>query len=205
MSLRAYFPTWIDHGRLPSAKARSLNSRLLRDVAAFRELDREGQAWSKKNYRGGYTSYGTLASLHRQSSVFEELEILLNGRVKAFARAQGWDLQGGALAMTRCWINVMPAGAHHSQHLHPLSVVSGTYYLEMPPGASALRFEDPRISGFMARPPLKASASAAQKPYLSIAAKAGDYVLFESWLKHEVPVNESRKPRISISFNYEWI
>jgi len=37
-----------------------------------------------------------------------------------------------------------------------------------------------------------------------IPAQAGTLVLFESWLRHEVPPNPAASPRISISFNYNW-
>jgi uncharacterized protein (TIGR02466 family) len=37
-----------------------------------------------------------------------------------------------------------------------------------------------------------------------VAAKVGQVVLFESWLRHEVPPNPSKAPRISISFNFSW-
>ena len=33
----------------------------------------------------------------------------------------------------------------------------------------------------------------------------GKLVLFESWLRHEVNQNTHSKPRISVSFNYDWI
>ena len=34
--------------------------------------------------------------------------------------------------------------------------------------------------------------------------RAGRVVLFESWLRHEVPPNQSSSERVSISFNYSW-
>jgi uncharacterized protein (TIGR02466 family) len=36
-----------------------------------------------------------------------------------------------------------------------------------------------------------------------IGAAAGAVVLFESWLRHEVPANPGAE-RISVSFNYGW-
>jgi uncharacterized protein (TIGR02466 family) len=38
--------------------------------------------------------------------------------------------------------------------------------------------------------------------YTEIPAEEGRFILFESWLRHEVPPNQSKKQRISISFNY---
>ena len=37
-----------------------------------------------------------------------------------------------------------------------------------------------------------------------IVAEAGKVVLFESWMRHEVPPNPLKAERISISFNYSW-
>jgi uncharacterized protein (TIGR02466 family) len=92
----------------------------------------------------------------------------------------------------------------HSWHLHPLATISGTYYVQTPRGASGLKLEDPRLERFMAAPPRKANCRAENKPWIVIPAEAGNLVLFESWLRHEVPPNASSKERISISFNYNW-
>jgi uncharacterized protein (TIGR02466 family) len=37
-----------------------------------------------------------------------------------------------------------------------------------------------------------------------VPAEAGKVVLFESWLRHEVPANPIAGERISVSFNYNW-
>ena len=50
-------------------------------------------------------------------------------------------------------------------------------------------------------------ASAARRrnrPWVTIPARTGQLVLFESWLRHEVPANRDARERISISFNYNW-
>ena len=33
---------------------------------------------------------------------------------------------------------------------------------------------------------------------------SGTVLLWESWLRHEVPLNQSAEERISVSFNYRW-
>jgi uncharacterized protein (TIGR02466 family) len=98
----------------------------------------------------------------------------------------------------------MPETAAHSLHLHPLSFVSGTYYVVTPPGCPGLKFEDPRLSKFMAAPPKKAKARPANRPHIVYPAEAGQVILFESWLRHEVTANRIAAERISISFNYNW-
>ncbi len=106
--------------------------------------------------------------------------------------------------MTDCWVNIMPKGVVHSLHLHPISTISGTYYVHVPAGSSGLKFEDPRLDRFMAAPPRKATAPAALRPWHTVPAKAGQVVLFESWLRHEVPPNPGGGERVSISFNFNW-
>jgi uncharacterized protein (TIGR02466 family) len=39
---------------------------------------------------------------------------------------------------------------------------------------------------------------------VTLPARAGRVVLFESWLRHEVPPNQARGERVSVSFNYAW-
>jgi len=56
----------------------------------------------------------------------------------------------------------------------------------------------------MAAPPRKAKVAPANKTFVTYPAVAGNVVLFESWLRHEVPANQSNEERISISFNYAW-
>jgi uncharacterized protein (TIGR02466 family) len=90
-------------------------------------------------------------------------------------------------------------------HIHPLSVISGTYYVKVPKDASGIKFEDPRMDRFMAAPPKKSDAKKANRTSYTINSKPGNLVLFESWLRHEVPASTSEEDRISISFNYDWV
>lgn len=207
MALRLCFPTTIYSAALQSSRAKTAkqNRELFKQILLIRDTDDVGRAWSEENYHAGYTSYGSWTELHRHFPHFVELREQIDGHVRKFARALDMDLQSGHLAMVSCWVNLMPQGAAHSLHLHPLSVISGTYYVEVPPGSSAIKFEDPRMSKFMAAPAKKASARPRNQSYISHQPKAGDVMLWESWLRHEVPVNRGKKPRASISFNYDWL
>jgi uncharacterized protein (TIGR02466 family) len=106
--------------------------------------------------------------------------------------------------MSDCWINIMSHRVTHSLHLHPNSVVSGTYYVATPKGCAGLKFEDPRMSSLMAAPPRVDGVRPENRPYVTYPATAGNVTLFESWLRHEVPSNPVKSERISISFNYDW-
>ena len=37
-----------------------------------------------------------------------------------------------------------------------------------------------------------------------LPTEPGDVLLWESWLRHEVPMNQAEDDRISVSFNYRW-
>ena len=185
------------------AGAGRLGPPLLRECRQLRLDDAAGRRWSAKNYPRGYTSYGSVCRMHRLSPTFATLERAIDPHVAAFARALELDLTGRALAMTDCWVNIMPRGTAHGLHLHPLATISGTFYLKTPRGCAALKLEDPRLERMMAAPPRRPGASRANRPWVEIAAAAGSVVLFESWLRHEVPANPTGE-RISISFNYGW-
>jgi uncharacterized protein (TIGR02466 family) len=57
----------------------------------------------------------------------------------------------------------------------------------------------------MAAPPRRGGGSRGNRPWVTLPAQAGEIVLFESWLRHEVAQNRARAERISISFNYHWL
>jgi len=106
--------------------------------------------------------------------------------------------------MTDCWVNIMPRHTVHSLHLHPHSTLSGTYYVQVPKRSSGTKFEDPRLDRFMAAPPRKLNARTESRPWVTFPAAAGQLILFESWLRHEVAPNPVNAERISVSFNYNW-
>ena len=201
----AFFPTLIHAEPLQARGARAFNADLLDECYRIREVDVAGQRWSARNYPLGYTSYGSMDRLHQFSSSFDALREKIDGHVRRYARTLNWDLRGGRLQMTDCWLNIMPKGCAHSFHLHPQAVVSGTYYLRTPRGCSGLKFEDPRLSRLMAAPPRRAAAPEAQRPHIEFTPRAGDVVLFESWLRHEVPASRVDGDRVSVSFNYHWL
>jgi uncharacterized protein (TIGR02466 family) len=204
MPIQLLFPTLVYQARLRAPAARGLNGRLLRECRQLREDDAAGRRWSARNYPCGYTSYNSAHRMQRLSPTFAALARELDRHVARFARRLQLDLSGRALGMTDCWVNIMGHGAVHGLHLHPLSSISGSYYVAVPAGSPGLKFEDPRLERFMASPPRLAAARRGNRPWVTLRARAGDLVLFESWLRHEVTPNAVAAERVSISFNYSW-
>jgi uncharacterized protein (TIGR02466 family) len=202
--MHEFFATHVYTSVLQRSGSRELNRQLLKEGRQLREDDAAGRRWSAKNYRGGYTSYGSSHKLHHMSPTFQDLERRLNRHVKAFAAAVEWDLTGRELTMTDCWLNIMSRNAVHGLHLHPLSTLSGTYYVHVPAGSPGIKFEDPRLDRYMAAPPRSPRASPKNRPWVTLPAVAGQVVLFESWLRHEVASQPTAAERVSVSFNYNW-
>ncbi|HEY0768349.1 MAG TPA: TIGR02466 family protein [Steroidobacteraceae bacterium] len=204
MSTQVLFPTLVYEARLRLPGWRQLNTRLLRECRQLRADDAAGRRWSARHYPGGYTSYNSAHRMHRLSPTFASLARELDRHVAKFARRLQLDLAARALTMTDCWVSLMGRGAVHGLHLHPLSTISGTYYVAVPAGSPGLKFEDPRLERFMASPPRLSGARRTNRPWVTFSARAGQLMLFESWLRHEVTPNPGAAERVSISFNYSW-
>jgi len=131
----------------------------------------------------------TLTDLPWRFPIFADLVKLLDAHVAAFAKDAGFDLGDKALKLEDIWINILPPGGIHTGHIHPHSAISGTTYVAM----------------MMAAPPRKQDVEEALRQFVYVAPAPGDVLLWESWLRHEVPMNMSEEEeRISISFNYAW-
>lgn len=166
--------------------------------------DEAGQTWCEENDFPGYTSYASLDDLAWRFPIFKDLAAVLDQHVAAFAKDLEFDLDNKELRLDSLWINILPQGGIHTSHIHPHSVISGTTYVAMPDGASAIKFEDPRSQMMMAAPTRKADARAEMRSFTYVKPDVSDVLLWESWLRHEVPMNMAEEERISISFNYGW-
>ena len=90
------------------------------------------------------------------------------------------------------WAGIHSGCVAHLAHYHPNTAVSGTYYVSTPKGAGDLVLSDPR--GLL--PPF--GGRHVHRP------KAGEVILFPSWLRHEVAPScnlSDENPRVALSFN----
>ena len=200
MQTRSLFVTRLFQSRLTDIDPRELEASCL----SIAEDDEAGQTWCDENEFPGYTSYASLTDLPWRFPVFQTLKDQLDTQVAVFADELAFDLGDRALVLEDMWINVLPEGGIHTAHIHPHSVISGTTYVAMPNGASAIRFEDPRHAMMMAAPPRRKDAPEELQSFVYVKPKVGDVLLWESWLRHEVPMNMAEEHRISVSFNYKW-
>lgn len=198
------FATKIYRADLAGAAIARLNAALKQSCLAIAADDEAGQDWSNANGYAGYTSYASLDDLAWRDPAFADLARHIGPHAVAFAKALDFDLGGGSLRLDSLWINVLDPGGVHTSHIHPHSVLSGTYYVDIPEGASALKIEDPRLAMMMAAPPRKARAKRENRVHHYLEPAPGTILMWESWLRHEVTLNRADTPRISISFNFAW-
>jgi uncharacterized protein (TIGR02466 family) len=199
MTTRSLFATRFYEGSLQDG---ALVEELDASCRALAAEDEAGRRWSKAHGYRGYTSYASLNDLPQRDPAFADLVRALNRHVAAFAADCAFDLGGKRLKLDSLWVNVLKPGGAHSGHIHPHSVVSGTCYVAVPPGAGPLKLEDPRLPMLMAAPPRRADAPEDLKTFVYAEPQPGSVFLWESWLRHEVVPGTGQGERISISFNY---
>jgi uncharacterized protein (TIGR02466 family) len=202
--ISSLFVTRLYHGNLHEAAPHLDLAELEQSCLVIAEDDEAGQTWCEENGYPGYTSYASLTDLPWRFPIFADLVKILDHHVAEFVKDLEFDLDGRAPVLEDLWINILPEGGTHSSHIHPHSVISGTTYIAMPEGASALKLEDPRLSRMMAAPTRAKTARAELQPFIYAKPNVGDVLLWESWLRHEVPMNMAEDERISVSFNYRW-
>jgi uncharacterized protein (TIGR02466 family) len=193
-AIQNHFPTSI-YAALLHKDWKDLNAELLKEAYQIRDHDEAGREWSKDAYPAGFTSYGGMDQLHRFSSTFMALERHLHRHAKKFAKALGFQ---NDVVMSDCWLNIMGRYCSHGSHIHPNSILSGTYYVQTPKNCPGLKVEDPRLPFMMAIGPTDTPR------HITLPAHAGHLILFESWLRHEVPPHNHDEERVSISFNFFW-
>jgi uncharacterized protein (TIGR02466 family) len=202
MTVESLFPTQVYRSELGGRNG----MRLMRDLeTACRSVSRDdeaGRKWSREHAYHGYTSYASLNDLPARIPAFQDLLDALQPHVNAYAKALHYDLGRKQLRCDSLWINILKPGGVHTAHIHPHSIISGTCYVTVPKGSSALKLEDPRHAFMMAAPSRKQSAPREMQPFVYIEPQPGHIILFESWLRHEVPTNQAKEDRISVSFNY---
>ena len=202
--IKSLFATRLYHAALNEHSPAVDTDELAASCLAIAEDDEAGQDWCEKNDFPGYTSYASLTDLDWRFPIFKDLVTALDSHVAEFAKDLDFDLDRKTITLDSLWINILPYGGIHTAHIHPHSIISGTTYVAMPEGTSAIKFEDPRLAMMMAAPPRKKTARDELRSFFYAKPKVGDVLLWESWLRHEVPMNMAEDDRISVSFNYSW-
>jgi len=189
--VRSLFPTKLYEADIGDD---ALLRELAHSIRALAQDDEAGRRWSKEHGYAGYTSYASLNDLPKRDPAFAALARALTDHAARFAKDCGFALPRKP-KLDSLWTNLLKSGGHHSGHIHPHSVLSGTIYVEVPRGSGAIRFEDPRL-------PLMMAAPSRPDTFVTVEPRTGLLLMWESWLRHEVLPGSGRGERLSISFNF---
>jgi len=189
--MRSLFATHLYDAEITDA---GLLSDLARSIRALATDDEAGRRWSREHRYSGYTSYASLNDLTRRDPDIADLAKVLTRHARRFADESGLELSRKP-RLDSLWANLLKSGGHHSGHIHPHSIISGTFYVEVPAGSGAIRFEDPRL-------PLMMAAPTRAHAFVTVQPHAGLLLMWESWLRHEVMPGTGKGDRLSISFNF---
>ena len=194
--MRQLFATQLYEGNIDDP---ALLDALAHSIRSLAQDDGAGRRWSSDHAYRGYTSYASLNDLPARDPAFADLARILKRHAARFAGELGWSVTP---RLDSLWVNLLKSGGHHSGHIHPHSIISGTLYVEVPTGSGAIRFEDPRLPMMMAAPARSPDAPEELRPFVTVAPRPGLLLLWESWLRHEVLAGSGKGERLSISFNF---
>ena len=111
------------------------------------------------------------------------------------------DYNVDEIEITGMWGNILKPGETHSPHTHSNNFLSGVFYLESD-AETGIIFSDPRPAAAVLVPRKKEKTNE-NSNLLSYISKQNRLIIFPSWLVHWVPMNKSKRDRISISFNIQ--
>jgi len=188
------FPSPIQITMVESAP--QMNPGLLKAVENIRKVTPNGRpdSWMSTVY----TTLNTADRLHSLPE-FAGLAEIIMGEVRAFGDALGINHRDYPFRFVDCWFNIYGPKDGQEGHVHPNSVISGSYYLKAPEGCSGIMFHSP-MADEMYMPPNR-EINALNTLGAEMPVQEGALVLFRSWLKHSVRPSPTTDERISISFN----
>jgi len=147
--------------------------------------------WSYKNT---YTADGGLSTFDDIAPFKEFIEQAGHN----YLTELGYDVSDLTFSV-QIFASEMRENDSHAAHTHPNSLLSGVFYLQVPPGSAPIVFDDPRsFRKFVSLPKLDNSTNWERVHFVP---EDGLFLIWESWITHEVPRNFSKDGRITLVFN----
>ncbi|MEO1640163.1 MAG: 2OG-Fe(II) oxygenase family protein [Pseudomonadota bacterium] len=163
------------------------------------KLRAESEGVQKSN-RGGWHSEGNL--FKEDDDSIRHLKMLAGNAVfDCTKRLKGKTDPATLNLRLSAWMNINYANAYNAPHTHPGAHWSGVYYVKQPDvdegNSGMIEFLDPRSD----LPNWRILGVNAFRPKRKIRPKAGEIVLFPSYLVHWVYPNATDDERVTIAFN----
>ena len=181
----------------PNIRTSSVNNEDLKQMILEKEKTEASDTFSNN---GGWHSSGALQNDKRFSALRDFIAL---GIKQVISHNNYLDVDIG---ISNAWANVNRYRDFNEIHQHPGVHWSGVYYVDGPENSGPIRFFDPRVVRQMLLPYELYSENLGSMPYSQFLQFAldpctGGMIIFPSWLQHAVSPNETKNPRISISFN----
>ncbi len=181
------FPTCVWEYELSSAA--DLNRELSTAIEALR-----ASTTSRSRESGTWQSVG---DLHERPEFKDFMEVII---AAASGILEYLKIPSEGIIVTNCWVNVNYQGYAHHRHSHPNNLLSGVYYVKIPPGSGKIVFEDPRPQAGVLVPAFSEITPQNSAKH-SFEVAEGRLLFFPSWLQHSVEAQTAEEERISIAFN----
>lgn len=181
------FPTCVWEYELSSAA--DLNRELSTAIEALR-----ASTTSRSRESGTWQSVG---DLHERPDFKDFMEVII---AAASGILEYLKIPSEGIIVTNCWVNVNYQGYAHHRHSHPNNLLSGVYYVKIPPGSGKIVFEDPRPQAGVLVPAFSEITPQNSAKH-SFEVAEGRLLFFPSWLQHSVEAQTAEEERISIAFN----
>lgn len=154
----------------------------------------------KKHKRNNHTST-SIDTYVLQRKEMSDINSFISSCLKNFYQTIYSPKKDVDIYITQSWANFTKPGHTHSRHIHPNSIISGVFYVDVDSKKDTITFYDNKPSGFVLESGGTENATYYNSHGASSIVMNGMLLLFNSSLEHEVRPTISDKTRVSISFN----
>lgn len=171
-----------------------INSDIL-NVLHLLENEQQDTGVSRSN-NGGWHSKANLHQREDMAEITHAIATCCAGSVQVL----GFNSDRFELRMIDLWLNRNGPGDLNRPHVHPHSMLSGVYYVKVPPNSGNIEFFDPVLARVVSKFPV-AENKKINASTVEFDPVEGRLIIFPSWLQHWVQPNQGEGDRVSISFN----
>ena len=153
--------------------------------------------WKKRDYDNNWQTKS--ADLQKKVEFVDFTKEIITANKTILGKVLKYYVED--IVITDMWANVLKPGEMHPPHTHSNNFLSGVWYLESD-GNAGIEFKDPRgEAGVLV--PRKSEVNIDNSEIISFVSTINRAIIFPAWFQHWVPINHSKKNRISISWNIQ--
>ena len=184
--------------QIPNSEA--LNATLVEESLAMREQS----AGMKRSNRQGWHSDTDL--MERTEPGLSKLASIIRNCTNSASKAIAPQFDASKHKLVASgWININPQHGYNVPHRHIGAGWSGCYYVTVPKADDGPSGSIEFVSPVVVPRELKVFNATCYKDNLTMKPKAGDLLMFPSYLMHWVYPNEIDEERITIAFNANYV